>query len=979
MRLEKLSLIIASLALGFLVAACSDDDPVKEPDQGADSTPGKLDKGVDSGPKKEGGADDKGPGKDGELPDGAPDKAVPDQEQPKTPDISLAKCIEAGAKSDKGTTADKGSTSKDSGSSTADSSSGSYTNTTCANPALITLKNDQATIKGDTTNSKDEYPSVDCSNSLGPWPGPQLYYRVTLEAGKTYDFTLTPKFDAALFAFPASTACNAKDINTACTGPSADPKNVYNSDNAGSSAKENVVITPKTTGAWIIAVDSYSTTTYGSYTLDVSLKKKMTHVTCNTPEKLVWSGTTAKSKGDTTGVSNYMQFSGSTSCVKNTAPGGDLFYTVDLVKGKAYRVQVDPSSSYNVSVYVFTSCTKIEATCVAGADTAYSGSAEKLLFTAPATGTYFIGVDSQYKAGTSLSYGTFDITVTEASTPKNDVCTGASAMTFKAGVAKASGDTTDATDKANFTSSSSCAASKAPGGDLFYSLSLTKGKTYRVKVTPSSSYNVGAYVFTSCTGVAATCIAGADSNYSGSAETFLFTAASTGTHYIGIDSQYAVGSTLSSGTFTLAVTEVIAPANNTCAGAAPKLVFKGGSVTAKGDTTNASDTVKFSSSTSCAGTTAPGPDVFFSVDLSSKKNYKIEVKPESGYDPAIYLFTSCTQPQATCLAGTNKGYTGTTEKFTVTPASSATHYIGVDSSSSSKVGKFTLTIKEFVAATNGMCAKPHGIPLPCAAIVGDTEGVKDEYAGAIKCGGSSALDGPQIYYQVEMKAKQMYRLALSPTFSAYLYVFPKKDCGTAADINKACGSGGTTGALLGSVSSGSTGNMFFQATTAGTYLVAVDSTSPSNAGTFMLAVSEYVPAPKDTCQTAKKITLVSGKATVTDKKTSSATNQLKKCGSTTLGATDLFYKFTPVTGKTYKITFKPKGSSGGRFAAWDGSHNCASGAVTTACGVIGSKYVTGGSSDTISITAKTGDIYFVADGLGSTYDVYDFTFEIAQQ
>ena len=142
-------------------------------------------------------------------------------------------------------------------------------------------------------------------------------------------------------------------------------------------------------------------------------------------------------------------------------------------------------------------------------------------------------------------------------------------------------------------------------------------------------------------------------------------------------------------------------------------------------------------------------------------------------------------------------------------------------------------------------------------------------------------------------------------------------------------------------------------------------------------MEEFTPAANDTCATAKVVTLVSGKATVTDSKKINASNTMSACGSTTgLTATDLFYKFTPVIGKKYKITFAPKGT-GGRYGVWDGNHGCDATKIVTACGVLGSTYVSSGT-DSKTITSTAGDIYFVADGLGTYYDVYDFSFTIEQ-
>ena len=75
-----------------------------------------------------------------------------------------------------------------------------------------------------------------------------------------------------MYAFPAATACSATAIDAACTSPSpADPNNVYNSDNLGDGAAEQMKITPATAGDWIIVVDSWSALlASGTFTLTVT-------------------------------------------------------------------------------------------------------------------------------------------------------------------------------------------------------------------------------------------------------------------------------------------------------------------------------------------------------------------------------------------------------------------------------------------------------------------------------------------------------------------------------------------------------------------------------------------------------------------------------------------------------------------------------------------------------------------------------------
>jgi hypothetical protein len=160
----------------------------------------------------------------------------------------------------------------------------------------------------------------------------------------------------------------------------------------------------------------------------------------------------------------------------------------------------------------------------------------------------------------------------------------------------------------------------------------------------------------------------------------------------------------------------------------------------------------------------------------------------------------------------------------------------------------------------------------------------------------------------------------------------------------------------------------------------VDSNYSGDEGTFVLIVEEIATPTNTTCSTAQTVTLSGGKGSVTgDLSSVFAPDEFStlQCNSSNLDGPNLYYKFTPTAGKSYKITFKPKGR-GGRYGAWDGNHGCVAASVANECGKLGYTYVSGNSMHSKTITASAGDIYFVADGLNSSYNVYDFSFDIEQ-
>ena len=120
-------------------------------------------------------------------------------------------------------------------------------------------------IAGDTGPLANDLVGIDCGAGAGEWPGPQAYHRLSLLAGNTYTVELEPEatFDAALYAFEASTPCDSKAVNSACVGLA--------SDNLGGGVVETLTLAPSADGEYVVVVDSWSPSDVGTFTLRVSL------------------------------------------------------------------------------------------------------------------------------------------------------------------------------------------------------------------------------------------------------------------------------------------------------------------------------------------------------------------------------------------------------------------------------------------------------------------------------------------------------------------------------------------------------------------------------------------------------------------------------------------------------------------------------------------------------------------------------------
>jgi hypothetical protein len=306
-------------------------------------------------------------------------------------------------------------------------------NSTCQSPQQIALTNGKGSIKGDTFDAVNEFgTTITCKSPLGPFPGPQLYYKAAFQAGKTYKLTLTPdKFDAALYLYPAGTACDAAAINTACQEhirETPDPKPY-------TGKAEAMLHAPKTTGDWILVVDSYNPLEKGKFELAIEEFTPPKNKTCAAAEPLTLG---QKVEGDTIGADNEYS---KVHCGEQAKPpstktpfytGPQLYYSVDLTAGKKYRVNLKPG--FFARLYLFEkTCSEaaIEAACASGGASGDATSVTMdgqvdLHFTPKTSGVHIVVVDSV----NPILYGPFTLLVEEHSTP---VLTAPVSLDFESG------------------------------------------------------------------------------------------------------------------------------------------------------------------------------------------------------------------------------------------------------------------------------------------------------------------------------------------------------------------------------------------------------------------------------------------------------------------------------------------------------------------------------------------------------------------
>ncbi len=677
---------------------------------------------------------------------------------------------------------------------------------------------------------------------------------MALEANKTYRFTLAPQYHyARLYIF---TACGAAQINADC-GSNGATGAVSDNINGGTSG--SVIFTPATKGTYTVAVDSSSTTYAGTFQLDIEPYTPPANATC------------AKAQVLNLGTAGSVTLSGSTDSVANefgtaincgqayyTYAGGQLYYKVRMTAGKTYRVTLSPQ--FTAAMYLFgTTCTApaINADCGSGGLTGdllsyvSSGYSGFIDFKPTVTGDYTIAVDSRQSS--SYYSGAFTLTVEDYQAPDNTTCAKAKTIALTAGGSVTVSGTTAGVSN-EYTNVRCGSSYQMNGGQVYYRIYLTAGKTYKVSLSPQ--FYAYLYLFGTTCGagaIDADCASGGVSGdfsgaiYSGNTGAIVFKPTTSGNYTIAVDSTST--SSYYQGAFSLTVEEHTPPANSTCATARAVTLPASGAATVTGDTTGLAN--EFGSQINCGYSSYynfVAPQLYYEVTLDAAKSYKFTLTPS--YYSVLYVFSDTCSPaqiDADCRSnGTSGGYVmsyaGQSRSLIFSPPTSGTYKFAVDSYNSSYTGAFTVTIAPFAVASNRTCSSAQAVVLPAsgaATITGDTTGATNEFGTAINCGSLyNIFRGDQLYYKVRLGA-QATTFQLTPTYYyAYLYVFRDSAACDWAKINADCGSAGSYGDVSGYATPATPGTLSFTPAAAGDYIVAVDSTSSRDFGTFTLEISQ---------------------------------------------------------------------------------------------------------------------------------------------
>jgi hypothetical protein len=348
-------------------------------------------------------------------------------------------------------------------------------------------------------------------------------------------------------------------------------------------------------------------------------------------------------------------------------------------------------------------------------------------------------------------------------------------------------------------------------------------------------------------------------------------------------------------------------ADDRCGGASP-IKLSGGKAKVSGSTQGALS--EFGDQVRCGETQGfGGPQRYYSLGMEAGRVYRFVLTPQ--FDAVLYVFSECSKTliNVDCASGGATGaFSGpvpaqSSGVVTFIAPAKGIYRLAVDSPDASQAGAFELVVEEQDTPKNAVCTDAETLVMSGgkASVSDSTLGAKNEFDTQIACGLTATLDGPQLYYEVDLQAGTWYRLTLKPSFPATLYVANKAGSCEAKKIEQDCS--GLTGTVLSMVPQGGEAATAFKPPTTGTYLVVVDSPDSKEAGPFDLTIESFTPPTGAICASAQKLTLVGGQVTVAGSTTGSLNDlgALVGCGAgEALLAPQVYYQ-AALEAKAYRL------------------------------------------------------------------------------
>ncbi len=622
---------------------------------------------------------------------------------------------------------------------------------TCALAMLIT----PGTITGSTVGLTSDY-SPGCT--MGPTPGPDTVYKISVPPGQRLSATATPEqasmgnqFDVAVYLVEAPASnCASTDGGTqfSCLGASDDP----NSLNATETASYY-----NATGAAVdvfVVIDSFfdmmnanpdggiGASQEGKFTLTTVLAAPAMGDRCDTA--IVLSTTTPLLNQDLSAFGN--DYTGVGTCSGSSA--ADVAYQVVVPAGQLLTVTVTPSATFDPTLSVSDGAAACDVTCLAGVDNGGDGAAETYLYknTSGAAQTLFLVVD-----GYAGSTGTFGIAATLTTPPTDDACNMPTVLT--------SGTALTAQSFAGYTSDYSFATGCAfnSGVDRVYSVVVPIGFRVAVTVTPTAMVDVAVSLVDGSANCGMACLASEDPGIEGQAETVTFTNRTGASQTILVVVDVWNGGT---GTFDIVATVAVPPADDVCA--APTTLTAGTPLTAQTTVGYTNDYENGTGTMGCSTSTG-GDDRVYAITVPANNRGQVTVTPTGGYDPSINLVEGaaavCSAMPRVCVAGADRAGSDGVEVGTLynTTGAARSFFAIVDSFSGN--GAFGIAFTSGVPGVDDTCTT-NTTTLAAGTRTDNLTGFTADYTSGMGCKTSR---GPDRVYKVSVPANQKYGFTVTPT------------------------------------------------------------------------------------------------------------------------------------------------------------------------------------------------------------------------
>ncbi len=679
---------------------------------------------------------------------------------------------------------------------------------TCAAPVVLTAS---TTVNGSTTTAGNDVGgplSAVCRGDL--LPGRDVVFSFTPATTGTYNVnTVGSGFTPRVYV---SSTCG-----TGSTCSASDPGFASSFNFRGTAG------TPV-----FVNVDALTSTGAGNFTVAVAPVTAPANDTCATATPLALG---TPQTGSFVGAVNDVRPVSSCGNGRNT---GDVVYSFTPSVTGTYVFRETTGS--DVVMWVSAAC---DGTC-----TAFVDDPEQLVLTLTAGTPYFF-ILQPYSSAT-----TFTVSVDFSAPPANDTC--ATATVLFEGVA-ASGSTLAATNDEPGPLPAVCGGQSIPGRDVVFSFTPAATGNFNLATT-GTNYTPRVYVNSTC-GTVASCTAATPVSGSGN---FNFRGSAGTPVFVNVD-----GITASSGgDFSLTVTPIAAPANDTCATAttlAENTPTSGTFVGAVSDVRPVS---------SCGNGRGNG-DVMYAFTPTTTGSYIFRETTAS--DVIMWVSGAC---DGTCL-----GLADEPEQLVVTLTAGTTYFLMLEPYSSAST-TFTVSVALGVPPGNDTCTSP-AILSTSAAVNGSTISAVNDYAGPLSaiCGGDTT-PGREVVYSFITPSTGNFRVsATGDGFTPRVYL--TSTCG----ISSSCIASETRSAFN------------FRSTVGTALYFYVDSTSATSAGDFSLSVAPIAAPANDTCATATPLTLgtpVNGTfvGAVSDVRVQGSCGQGRRTG-------EVMYSFTPAVSGNY--------------------------------------------------------------------------------